>query len=276
MNCSDEDISILAELGLTVSQAKIYLSLAKAKNLTAQAISTISKVSRPDVYRILAQLQEAGLTEKIIAKPIEFYGIPINECVSTLMERRIQKTTELAHKAKSLTQNFKRNVGEQNDEKLHFILLPKKPSIHAKAEKMLCNAQDCICFLMEPRTIFPWLSTYLPIFEEALARKVDCRLITPQFETNHYLELLNTLMKYSNFDLRLISGVPKAIFGVWDRKAALINTSPVGTQGQTPTLWSNNKSVVDLCSDYFEYLWINAKRTNLKKMAPNSFREVQT
>jgi sugar-specific transcriptional regulator TrmB len=31
VNYSDEDVSTLAELGLTATQAKVYLSLAKAK-----------------------------------------------------------------------------------------------------------------------------------------------------------------------------------------------------------------------------------------------------
>ncbi|TFH24114.1 hypothetical protein E4G67_02375 [Candidatus Bathyarchaeota archaeon] len=120
---------------------------------------------------------------------------------------------------------------------------------------------------MEPRIIFPWLTTYKPIIEKTLDRKVDYRLITPQFETNHYLKTLNTLMKYPNFNLKLISVTPKAVFSLWDKKAALIVTSPVGMQGQSPTLWSNNKSIVDLCQDYFEHLWINAKKTNLKKLS---------
>ena len=91
-NISDEDISTLTELGLTVSQAKIYLSLAKAKNLTAQAISTTSKVARPDVYRVLVQLNEDGLVERIISKPQEFHAISVEKCVSKLIQRRIIKT----------------------------------------------------------------------------------------------------------------------------------------------------------------------------------------
>ncbi len=262
MSVTEEDVSVLTDLGLSVSQAKIYLTLAKAKKLTAHTISTIAKVSRPDVYSILTQLQEVGLAEKIIARPTEFYAIPIDECIAALMEKRLRKTAEIVHKAKKLTQNFKsNNIDEQNDEKNQFIFLPKKLGVHAKAQHMLQNTQNCICFLMEPRIIFPWLTTYLPIFKEALARKVDCRLITQQFEVNHYLKTLSTLMKYPNFNLRLISETPKAVFSLWDKKAALIVTSPVGAQGQSPILWSNNKSIVDLCQDYFEYLWINAKKT---------------
>ena len=61
MNAEDEQVSVLVELGMTATQAKIYLSLAKSKSLTAHAIASIAKIARPDVYRILPMLEEAGL-----------------------------------------------------------------------------------------------------------------------------------------------------------------------------------------------------------------------
>jgi sugar-specific transcriptional regulator TrmB len=261
VNSSDEDVSTLAELGLTVSQAKVYLSLAKAKNLTAQAISTISKVARPDVYRILVQLQEAGLVEKMMTKPEESHAIPIGKCVSILMQRRIRKTEELQKKALTLAQSLRRKTAsEEPNEKFEFMLIHNRDAVYAKAEKMLTSAQECICFLGLTRRMFSWLSNCSPILEEALVRKVDCRMIMPQPETNHGLAPLKTLGKYSNFVLRLISGSPKAAFSVWDRKEVLITTSTVDTPFPASTLWSNNKGIVDLSQDYFEFLWQKAEK----------------
>lgn len=220
MNFTDEDISILYELGLTVSQARIYLSLAKAKSLTAQEISSISKVSRPDVYCILTQLQETGLTQKIIANPIEFNAIPIDECITTLMKKRIQKTTELKHKVNKLTQKFKQQkILELSHQKHQFILLPNKQGVHANAEKMLQNVQNCVCFLMEPRRFFSWLINYTPLFEEALTRKVDCRLITSQFDEKSDSEPLKTLRQHSNFALRLIPALLRLFLAFGTEKA---------------------------------------------------------
>jgi sugar-specific transcriptional regulator TrmB len=260
MTYTDEDISILNELGLTVSQARIYLSLAKAISLTAQEISAISKVSRPDVYRILTQLQETGLTQKIIAKPVEFNAIPIDKCITTLINNRIQKTRELKHKAKKIILNFKQEeIQTQSNEKHQFILLSNKLGVHANVEKMLHSVQNCVCFLMEPRRFFSWLTNYMPLLQEVLTRKVDCRLITSQFDEKSYSDQLKTLMQHSNFTLRIIPELPKAVFSLWDKKTASIVTSHIGTQSQTHTLWSNNNNIVNLCQDYFEHLWINTK-----------------
>jgi hypothetical protein len=107
-----------------------------------------------------------------------------------------------------------------------------------------------------------WLSNYCSLFEEALSRKVDCRMIIPHAEKQQIDKPLKDLSNYSDFALRTIEGEPKAGFSVWDRKEILISTSTTDTPYPHPTLWSNNKVIVDLSQDYFEFLWEKAKTTN--------------
>ena len=66
MSVKDDQISILEELGMTTTQPKIYLSLAKSKSLNAHAIANIAKIARPDVYRIMPMLEDAGFVERVI------------------------------------------------------------------------------------------------------------------------------------------------------------------------------------------------------------------
>lgn len=267
MNVSEESVITLTELGLSSTQAKVYLTLVKAANLTAHAISRGSGVARPDVYRVLAQLEEAGVVERIISKPIEFRAISIDECVSTLMKQRLEKTAELSHKVQVLAQNFRRkDTDEKLDEKFQFTLLPERAAVYAKAEKMLSNVQESICLLGLTRRMIAWLSNYSPMLEKALARKVNCKMIMPKPETPQDLEEpMKTMWKYPTFALRLIPKSPTAGFSIWDKKEILITTSAVDTSTPAPTLWSNNKSLVDLAQDYFEYLWMNAVKIRLKK-----------
>jgi sugar-specific transcriptional regulator TrmB len=125
MSFEDEQISVLVELGMSVTQAKIYLSLAKSKSLTAHAIASIAKIARPDVYRILPMLEEAGFVERVIASPLEFHAIPVNMCISILIQKRIMKTAELQKKSSILEKNFSRNSeNDEVDEKFEFMLFP--------------------------------------------------------------------------------------------------------------------------------------------------------
>jgi sugar-specific transcriptional regulator TrmB len=255
----------LTELGLTILQAKVYLTLAKSRNLRASEIATLSGVARPDVYRVLIQLEENGLVEVIMSKPEVFRSIAIEQCVANLIQKRIMKTADLQQKGLKLTQYFKRNVEDREpEEKFQFILIPNRDAVYIKAEKMLKNVQKSICFLALRRRMIAWLSNYRPILEEALERGVFCQVIMPKPDLDQGLgEPIEILSKYHNFSMRLISESPPNVgFSVWDRKEILLSTSSVDTPFPFPTLWSNNKSIVELSQDYFDCIWQKAQETN--------------
>jgi hypothetical protein len=146
------------------------------------------------------------------------------------------------------------------DERFQFILLPERSAVYSKAEKMLSSVQECICFLGLTKRMIAWLSSYCPLLEKTLARKVGCRMIMPKPETKRaWGKTFNILQKHAGFALRLTSEQPKADFSVWDRKEVLITTSPIDTSTPAPILWSNNKGLVGLCQDYFECLWVKSE-----------------
>jgi sugar-specific transcriptional regulator TrmB len=266
MSVSNEQISILEELGMTATQAKIYLSLAKSKCLTAHAVANIAKIARPDVYRILPLLEEAGLVERVISCPVEFHAIPIDACISILMQKRIMKTAELHRKTLSLAKEFCRKPeNEEIDEKFEFLLIPNKAAIYKKAENMIRSAQEQICFLGLQKRMESWLSQYSSHLEKALARKVNIKIIMLKIENVKPVVALKKMRNYPNFQLKFISKDPESGFSVWDKKEVLITTSAVDTPFPFPTLWSRNKAIVALSKNYFDLLWQNAleeKREN--------------
>lgn len=245
-------------------QAKVYLTLAKSKNLKASEISGLSAVARPDVYRVLIQLEDAGLVEVTMSKPEEFRATPIEECVSNLIQRRILKTAELQQKALTLTQDFKRNTAnEEPKEKFQFILISNRDAVYAKAKKMIECAQEQICFMALRRRIISWLSNYLPLVEEALKRNVHLQIIMPKPEGDQGLgKPIEALRKYPNVSVRIASKLPNVGFSVWDRKEILLSTSAIDTPFPYPTLWSNNMSIVELSQDYFDMIWQKAQKAD--------------
>jgi sugar-specific transcriptional regulator TrmB len=260
MSTKEEQISILEELGMTSTQAKIYLSLAKSKSLTAHAIANTAKIARPDVYRILPMLEEAGLVVRVISSPVEFHAIPIDACISSLMQKRIMKTAELQKKASSLAKEFCRKLeNEEIDDKFEFLLIPNKAAIYKKAENMIKSAQEQICFLALHKRMDSWLSQYGPYLEKTLARKVNIKIIMPKIENVKPNEALNKMRKYPNCQLKLVSKEPESGFSVWDKKEVLISTSAIDTPFPYPTLWSKNKTIVALSQNYFDLLWQGAK-----------------
>jgi sugar-specific transcriptional regulator TrmB len=268
-----DHISTLTDLGLSLSQAKVYLALAESKNLTAQVISKSSGVARPDVYRILNELEKDGLVEKIITKPEKFKAISAEECVASLIQRRIEKTHQLQEKAFRLVEILKEvTPREDPDDKHGFILISGRDAVYSKMEKMIKSAQEQICFLGLTRRILAWLPTATPSLHEALARKVNCRMIMPKPEKDIW-EPLKRLEKNPYFGLRLISEQPTTSYSIWDQKEILLITSPIDSATPAPMLWSNNKSIVNLGHEHFESLWRKTKKINIDSKTNNATKD---
>jgi hypothetical protein len=261
----DESIQTLIELGLSSYQAKVYLTLLRIGNQSAHAISETAGIARCDTYRILQQLEKAGLIEKIIKKPEEFCAISIDACISTLMQRRIDKTAELTRRVRLLSNEVKSECKDYFPfDQFQFILIPKKIPVYLKAERMLLATQKCVCFLGFARRMAAWLSNCMPSMEAMLERKVNCKMIMTELDLKPILrKQFNSLSKYSTFELRMLEKSHNAGFSVFDRKEILITTSPIDSSSPAPTLWSNNTGLVVLAQDYFDILWATAKEADL-------------
>ena len=88
MTIEEAVVQTLTRLGLTISQAKVYFDLLRLEKATVNTISKHSKMARQQVYRVLAELQDKGLVEKIISIPTEFEPVPIEDCMFVLIERK--------------------------------------------------------------------------------------------------------------------------------------------------------------------------------------------
>jgi sugar-specific transcriptional regulator TrmB len=184
------------------------------------------------------------------------------------MQTRLMKTAELQMKALILTENFNRNIeNEELSKEFNFILIQNRDAVYAKAERMLKSVEKTICFTALKRRLLTWTSNYFPLLEEALSRKVDFRSILPESKMDQGLgEPIEALMRYPNFDINLISESPNVGFSVGDRKEIFLSTSAIDTPFPHPTLWSNNKCIVDLSQDYFDLIWQQAQKPKTKKI----------
>jgi sugar-specific transcriptional regulator TrmB len=254
----------LGELGLSITQAKVYIVLAKSKCLSAKEISAISHVARPDTYRALYGLEKIGLVEMLLGKSMHFEALPIDECFSSLFLTRVKQTAKLKEKALELTRSFKLSVKIKDTDNFQFMLFSKKASVFTKAQKMTSNAQEQICFLGSAGATLSWLLNDSSCLAKALVRKVYCRIIIPQFRKNtSFQESIETFRDNSSFVLKMISYTPTATFGVWDQKEILLKISPSNIANPAPALWSNNRSIASMCQEYFECLWCKAEKIDL-------------
>ena len=122
----NSDGSVLNELGLKMSQSKIYLSLTNNEDMTALQISKITGIPRPYVYETLGELIEAGLVILIIAHPERFQAVALQEGMSLLLRKRRAKIEELQEKTEKIIQQYVSRKEKQASilEKERFVFIP--------------------------------------------------------------------------------------------------------------------------------------------------------
>ncbi len=254
-----EYIQTLFELGLTQTEAKIYITLLCLKCASAKAAHEESKVARQEVYRILSDLEEKGLIEKVISKPAKFRPIPSKEVISLLFRRKKEHNLQLRNKAIKQFKNFEidyvKAIYLDGDAK--FILLssyetnPRGPI--NKIGKAIEKAQKSVgCVLSFPFFI-KLRSLNEHIWIEAIKRKVEFKvLINGKPNTESGLDLNPILMNNYNFEIRWATIALPAVLVLVDERKTFFR---MGYEVDSPVLFSEAPSFVALIKDYFETKW---------------------
>ena len=261
LTSQDEEVKTLSRLGLTLCQARVYLSLVRSGMSTVKTISRVSRVPREDIYRITPALQKLGLVEKAITAPVMFKPTPLNETVHILMERKTKEYAELQAKTTELIQNYKGNNARMafQEEGPQFVLIPKNKAVINKRRTMIENAQTSINIVTSQNRIPLWMLYLAEVINKAMKRGVNVRLITDKPKDENSLpEFIQTCKKNPCFEVRYIPTPPPAVISVYDTKEALIITSAISDPGQSPALWSTNPSLLVIIQDYFEIMWLKS------------------
>jgi len=217
-------------------------------------------VARQDIYRILNELQQLGLVEKIITTPTNFTAIPIQEAASVLLERRIKETADLQARARELIQEVATKVKTPiPQEKPHFVLISEREALINRIKKAIATAQESID-LIGSAAVFPQILFVLAEkFNEAMKNGVKIRYVICEPEdANTWPEIVQAFTKNPSFKLRTLPNPPDARYGLYDKKEVFIATFPSHGAFQSPALWSNNSSIITVFQEHFERAWITA------------------
>ena len=84
----------LKTLGLTINQAKVYLSIVQAGSISVNKIAESSKLHRQDIYKILPKLEEKGLVTKTLDKPFVVLAIPVKTALKSLLSKETKNALE--------------------------------------------------------------------------------------------------------------------------------------------------------------------------------------
>ena len=254
-----QEVDTLVNLGLTSCQARVYLTLCHFGILGADEVSQHSGVARQDVYRIASTLQELGLVEKIISRPIAFNALPVEKGVSFLLNQRKKETERLEVKLKFLLGDFqvydKARLG-----KTEFVLVTREEAILDRMRRLIMNSQSGIDGISTWKR-FCDIYSIANVLKKVWSSGVKCRFIieTPQKNRNSE-SILEVCSKSAFCEVRFIPSCPKIIFDIYDRKEMMLVVDPKKDLSESSVLWSANSCLLTIIKDYFEILWITAMK----------------
>ena len=255
---------VLVNLSLTLVQAKIYLALIKLDSLTTAEISKISKIARPDVYPNLSKLQLLGIVEKIIESPVKYKAIPINQCLSILLEAKKAQYEKIKAETEILLASIKtRKPNNKHKEAVNpqFMLIPQGKTVIDRIRTAIKNAQLSIDLVLSWKRFSRGIvHTFVESLESAWERKIKMRFIVEEPSKNKTAaELVQFCRRGPCCQIRFIPHYPETVFGIYDRKEMFLIVFSKTDLPDSPALWSINRSLITLAGNRFETLWKMAK-----------------
>ena len=261
----EDYVEILTELGLTHTEAKVYVALLCLNSATARTIHKESNIARQDVYRILSDLEEKDLIEKIIAKPAEFRPIPAKDAISILLQKRKEQNHQLRKKAIRQFRNFNVECAETAplDKKPNFILLSKSetsPLGHIdKPGKAIDSAKKSVMGVLTFELFVKVKLMDEHIWKKAVKRGVKIKFIVGGRPDEKTELTLDTVLKDSDyFEVRWTTALPQAAVLLVDEREAFCRT---GVRIENPVLWSADPNFVAMIKDYLKTKWNSLKKS---------------
>jgi len=255
----DETIQTLTDLGLNLSQARVYFALLQEGTSPAKQLSKFSGVNRQEIYRIMPKLIPLGLATKIIDIPTRWKATPIRQGLAILLERKKKQTSKLHKKATNIINTLKGNNkrAKLQEEEHSFKIIPQKiiikDWIQRTIEKTYTNNDVITTLETHNKIIYAQGETFI----KAAKRGVKLRFIVYKTEDAKISpKIASKFNDIANIHTKFVTGTPLGIMAIHDNKIAIINTHPMGGG---PSFVSSNHSLVRILSNHFELLWKSIK-----------------
>ena len=252
-----DKIELLENLGLTTLQAKVYLALINLEIGTASEAAKLSKIARPDAYRIIDQLSEWGLVSKILATPAKFQALPLKEATSILFERRTIRYYKLKIEMKKILEKDFTEKGKVKREEYAFQRLPEN-SPWFRNNALRFSRYKTFDLLTSARRLGSRIVFDEGPFRKGAKKGTKIRFLLdkpkPDSPLSHVLKNLN---ENKNLEVRFLKTESPVILIIMDKKQVALALRPSGRVGP-PYLLSNHPSYLCMAQQYFEVQWEKA------------------
>ena len=223
-------------------------------------VSQNSGLSRPEAYRAILVLEQLGIIERIIASPTKYRPLPLQDALLILFKRKEKETNELLQRTIELYANCKQTekpVDQDEQQHYAFVLIPDDDALSIRLQKAVEKTQKTVNVMLTQKRLLPWLLND-EIVEKALKRGITVRVLTDQSTRPVMPKELVALEKKHSFEIRYSKTPLSICFRIYDGKEVFLTTANTDDYKETPIVWSNNNSFVELAQNYFDAAWFSA------------------
>jgi len=266
----------LVKLGLTATQARVYIVLLTLGPSGARTISGVAGLPREDTYRMLRELRASGLVEVIMAKPSIFTAIDPKVAMSLLVSRLYNKFV-LLKKTAMETGEWLHSLNRTDSptepfENRSVFKLEGGEQVFERMSKLVQNCKNELVRILSATGLRQ--NYLLGIFDQEskiVDRGVRVRAITELLPVNREI-----LEEYSKFvELRHLVGVDSSLKYciVDDSEMILLTSSPTNNIRDMGAIWTNNRPWIQGFKKEFELTWSGA--TPMSSILSDSLLEKQ-
>jgi sugar-specific transcriptional regulator TrmB len=256
----------LIDFGFTKDEAEVYVFLSSMGPSPARVISRRFDINRMRAYRTLKSLEDKGLVERIIGRPMRFVANPLQESLSKYIDGFRERLTELETREEQVIDDWTRISDATSDqvEESRFRIFEGRQQIYELLVQMCERASGEICIVTTKRDLHRLALMGIDDRLRSVSREgIRVRVLT-QVEGPDFAEM----DYFSDFaEIRHVPLPAPVRFVTIDDRETLTTTSMEDTMSLTTHddagLWTNAPSYNSAMKIFFDALWRLATKASV-------------
>ena len=246
---------MLISLGLTSSQAKVYMALVRNGPSKVSSISQSSGIHRAHLYEILRSLEKAGFVERNLEDG-GFSAAPLKESALVLIKHKQKEIVELENQIGAIAEESPKPT-HNSETKPEILLLSNKNRTLTMGQKSFESCKSNLDLMHTWRRFSQLWEYFSETFTDAMSRKVVIRQIVeaPKDIFHARLFLNRKIFQNKSLELRFVPITGGNFALIDNNKLLLSTTSSHENLGDAPFVYSNCEGLLGIFQNYFEISW---------------------
>lgn len=226
-----ELVDRLTDSGLDPKEARVVVAMSGRAPLKASELGALVQISRMDAYNTLKRLQEKGIIQATVDKPMRFTCGSIAEIFQILIRRQENELRRISHHLEDLEADPEAHflhLPEGDDAEPSFTVLKDRQNIYAAVGRLIADSEDEIWLVTGRWGMLHFIRAGgHEVLNEAAARGITVRVLaTIEHRTLRFYGELDDSIEIRHTDHLSMNGIlvddDVAVTGI------SIDSNPVG------------------------------------------------